>query len=91
MSTDPDSPSPVTQPASDLEAISAAIAAEEEKRRQAIARQAAEAGETEWVLDYADQGHAPQPYVVADSLDAEDEHQGRQAFGNFRRKNVEVC
>lgn len=91
VSTGPGSPSPSTQPASELEAISAAVAAEDQKRKDAIARQAAEAGETEWVLDYVDHAHAPQPYVIAaDSLDAEDEHQGRQAFGNFKRKNTEV-
>ncbi|KAL1959904.1 hypothetical protein VTO42DRAFT_572 [Malbranchea cinnamomea] len=37
---------------SDLQAISAAIKAEEEKRAAAIAKQAAEAGETNWVLEY---------------------------------------
>ncbi|KAK2850544.1 hypothetical protein FQN49_005560 [Arthroderma sp. PD_2] len=37
---------------SDLEAISAAIQAEDDKRSAAIARQAAETGETEWVLEF---------------------------------------
>lgn len=59
---DPDTPSPKrprlsatsspATPSSDLQAISAAIAAEEQKRAEAVARQAAEAGETEWVLDF---------------------------------------
>ncbi|KAL2220439.1 hypothetical protein M432DRAFT_318767 [Thermoascus aurantiacus ATCC 26904] len=81
--------------ASDLEAISAAVAAEEQKRAEAVARQAAEAGETEWVLDFpgAEEmgaGYAPQPYIVpAGSLDAEDEgmgYGGRRSYGNFKRK-----
>lgn len=59
---DPDSPSPKrprlsatsspATPSADLQAISAAIAAEEQKRAEALARQAVEAGETEWVLDF---------------------------------------
>ncbi|KAG2411577.1 hypothetical protein HFD88_009133 [Aspergillus terreus] len=78
-------------PSSDLEAISAALAAEEDKRREALSRQAAEAGETEWVLDYGAGAQVPvQPMVVAaDSLDADDEDMvlgGRQAYGNFKRK-----
>jgi hypothetical protein len=92
------SQSPAATPSKDLEAISAALAAEEEKRREAIARQAAEAGETEWVLDFGagnvvDQ-FAPPPFVVADdSLDADDDDLvagGRQAYGNFRRKKKAV-
>lgn len=83
--------SPATPRTSDLEAISAALAAEEEKRREAIARQAAEAGESEWVLDIppATNGNAPQPLVVAaDSLDADGDvgAGGRRAYGNFKRK-----
>ncbi|KAL4956510.1 hypothetical protein BDW69DRAFT_81696 [Aspergillus filifer] len=82
-------------PTSDLEAISAALAEEEEKRRDAIARQAAEAGETEWVLDFggadAVSQYAPQPVVLADtSLDADDDEMdfgGRQVYGNFKKKN----
>lgn len=85
--------------ASDLEAISAAVAAEEQKRAEAVARQAAEAGETEWVLDFpgAEEmgaGYAPQPYIVpAGSLDAEDEgmgYGGRRSYGNFKRKKVRL-
>jgi hypothetical protein len=101
LSSEGVSQSPGATPSSDLEAISAALAAEEEKRREAIARQAADAGETEWVLDYSgaeDTGneYATQPHVVAaDSLDADDEdlaYGGRQTYGNFKRKNkVEVC
>jgi hypothetical protein len=62
---DPDTPSPKRprlsannspatppQPSSDLQAISAALAAEEQKRAEAVARQAAEAGETEWVIEF---------------------------------------
>jgi hypothetical protein len=39
---------------SDYEAVRAALAAEELKRAQAIERQAAEAGETRWVLSFRD-------------------------------------
>lgn len=85
--------SPAT-PQSDLDAIAAALAAEEEKRREAISRQAAEAGETHWVLDIpAATSHATQPLVVAaDSLDAEDDvpRGGRRAYGNFKRKSTSV-
>ena len=47
------SSSPAT-PSSDYEAVQAALAAEELKRVQAIERQAAEAGETRWVLSFRD-------------------------------------
>ncbi|KAL4914457.1 hypothetical protein BDW62DRAFT_143923 [Aspergillus aurantiobrunneus] len=82
-------------PSSDLEAISAALAEEEERRKDAISRQAAEAGETEWVLDFGgadtvDQ-YAQQPLVLADSsLDADDDdmdYGGRQLYGNYKRKS----
>jgi hypothetical protein len=77
-----------------MEAISAALAAEEAKRQEAVARAAAEAGETHWVLDVpgAPQ-YSPQPLVLAaDSLDADDNNYsgGRQAFGNFKRKERKV-
>ena len=45
LSSEPESDSP-SKPTADLEAISAAVTAEEEKRREAISRQAADAGET---------------------------------------------
>lgn len=87
-------PSSPATPQSDRDAIAAAIAAEEEKRRQAIARQAAEAGETEWVLDIPSTISAPpRPMVVAaESLDAEDDAAwgGRRPFGNFKRKETAV-
>lgn len=41
-----------TTTSSDYEAVRAALAAEELKRAQAIERQAAEAGETRWVLSF---------------------------------------
>ncbi|KAL2839989.1 hypothetical protein BJX68DRAFT_190200 [Aspergillus pseudodeflectus] len=93
ISTEPaESPSP-TRP-SDMEAISAALAEEEEKRRDAIARQAAEAGETEWFLDFdgADSTqYAQPPVLLADySLDADDDdigYGGRQVYGNYKKKN----
>ncbi|KAB8264584.1 hypothetical protein BDV32DRAFT_74009 [Aspergillus pseudonomiae] len=86
--------SPAATPSKDLEAISAALAAEEEKRREAIARQAAESGETEWVIDFAEDPvhqYAPPPFIVANgSLDADDDddlaYGGRQTYGNFKRK-----
>ncbi|KAJ5146539.1 uncharacterized protein N7515_001103 [Penicillium bovifimosum] len=84
LSTEAESPR-----ASDMEAITAALAAEEEKRQQALARAAAEAGETHWVLDVPPAPQATkQPLVLAaDSLDAEDQGcGGRRAFGNFKRK-----
>ncbi|KAJ5649217.1 uncharacterized protein N7484_002940, partial [Penicillium longicatenatum] len=79
-------------PQADLDAIAAAIAAEEQKRQEVIARQAAEAGETHWVLDVpAAKSPSPQPqsFVMAtESLDADDDLSfgGRRGFGNFKRK-----
>ncbi|OJK04871.1 hypothetical protein ASPACDRAFT_38429 [Aspergillus aculeatus ATCC 16872] len=77
-------------PQSDMDAVAAALAAEEEKRKEALARQAAESGDTEWVLDYGFDAPAPQPFIVADSsLDADDDdmvYGGRQAYGNYKRK-----
>jgi hypothetical protein len=90
LSTEPSSP---TTPQSDLEAIAAALAAEEEKRREAVTRQAAEAGESEWVLDIPAANYTPQPVVLsADSLDAEGDipQGGRRAYGNFMRKKPVV-
>ncbi|KAL3463661.1 hypothetical protein BJX64DRAFT_115250 [Aspergillus heterothallicus] len=92
------SPSPAGSPSatrpSDMEAISAAIAEEEEKRREAIARQAAEAGESEWFIDYdgADSAqYAQPPVVLADySFNADDDdvaYGGRQVYGNYKKKN----
>ncbi|KAA6409027.1 MAG: hypothetical protein FRX48_07371 [Lasallia pustulata] len=49
--------SPATSSA-DLQAIQAALAADEAKRSEAIDRQAAEAGETKWVLSVRDEGRA---------------------------------
>ncbi|KAJ0416367.1 hypothetical protein BJY00DRAFT_233664 [Aspergillus carlsbadensis] len=93
ISTEPAESSSPTRP-SDMEAISAALAEEEEKRRDAVARQAAEAGETEWFLDFdgADSAqYAQPPVVLADySLDADDDdiaYGGRQAYGNYKKKN----
>lgn len=89
------SPEPAAKPSSDLEAISAAIAAEEEKRREALSKQAAEAGDTEWVLDYPGVQQAARPVVVAagslDDDDDEESYGGRQSYGNFKRKKKTVC
>jgi hypothetical protein len=90
LSTEPNSPG---TPHSDLEAIAAALAVEEEKRREAVARQAAEAGESEWVLEVPATNYTPQPIVLsADSLDAEGDipQGGRRAYGNFMRKKPVV-
>ena len=83
----------------DLQAISAAVKAEEEKRAAAVARQAAEAGEAEWVLEFSamDGGTGSGsdgvwPSVVpAESLDVI-YNEGRRSYGNFRgEKRVDVC
>ncbi|KAH8702038.1 hypothetical protein BGW36DRAFT_424330 [Talaromyces proteolyticus] len=86
-------PSSPAQPLSDLEAVNAALAAEEQKRAEAITRQAAEAGESEWVLDYHGTGGSPvsaypaKPSILAaDSLDTEPQESGRRSFGNFKPK-----
>jgi hypothetical protein len=94
LSTEDESDSPGAQPPADLETVSAAVAAEEDKRKEAISRQAAEAGETEWVLDYSGGfgQYSPQPNVVAaGSLDDEELYGGRKSYGNFRRKKTGVC
>ena len=89
LSTEAESPR-----TSDMDAIAAALAAEEEKRQQAVARAAAEAGETHWVLDVpAIPQSTQQPMVLAaDSLDADDDTYsgGRRAYGNFKRKERKV-
>lgn len=94
--SNPSSSGATPQTSSDLQAISAALEAEDKKRAQAVARQAAEAGETEWVLDFPgvaasniDGSAALGPLIVdAGSLDAEDEEVnfGRRSYGNFKRK-----
>jgi hypothetical protein len=86
------------QPSSDLQAISSALEAEEKKRAQAVARQAAEAGETEWVLDFpgisvlnSNDSAATGPFIVDEpSLDVGDEDIdfGRRSYGNFKRKKT---
>lgn len=92
LSTEPSSPG---TPQAELDAIAAALKAEEKKRRDAVMRQAAEAGESEWVLDIPAANASPtQPYAVAaDSLDVEDDANvgGRRGFGGFKRKKAPVC
>ncbi|KAJ5980999.1 hypothetical protein N7481_008297 [Penicillium waksmanii] len=89
LSTEPSSPG---TPQAELDAIAAALKAEEKKRRDAVMRQAAEAGESEWVLDIPAANVSPtQPYAVAaDSLDVEDDANvgGRRGFGGFKRKKA---
>jgi hypothetical protein len=99
----PISPIPAQHPSSDLQAISAALEAQERKRAEAVALQAAEAGETQWVLNFpsapaADLNNpgANEPWILeAGSLDVEDEDldSGRRSYGNFKRKkkSTEVC
>ncbi|KAH9209852.1 hypothetical protein DL95DRAFT_427972 [Leptodontidium sp. 2 PMI_412] len=49
----------------DRQAIQAALAGEEAKRQAALERQAAEAGDTRWVLSFEDQQHsAPSPVLA---------------------------
>lgn len=108
LAEDPETPSPkrqrlsttTSEPAttprsiSDLDAVNAALAAEEQKRAEAVARQAAEAGETNWVLDFeGSTAHTAtsQPIIVAaDSLDAEDQ-EGRKSYGGFKSKNRRIA
>lgn len=80
---------------SDLEAVNAAVAAEELKRNQAIERAAAEAGETRWVLSFSEpEKEARQRnalrvvsagYADLDNEDDSDEDEvpqtGRMSFG----------
>jgi hypothetical protein len=83
-----------------LDAVNAALAAEEQRRADAIARQAAEAGETNWVLDFegpavaAMTAASSQPMIVAaDSLDAEDQelsNGGRKTYGGFKSRSRRI-
>lgn len=95
LSTTTSEPATTPRSLSDMDAVNAALAAEEQQRADAIARQAAEAGETNWVLDF--QGPAvvsktatSLPMIVAaDSLDAEDQelsNDGRKCYGGFKSK-----
>lgn len=98
LSTTTSEPATTPGPASDLDAVNAALAAEEQRRADAIARQAAEAGETNWVLDF--EGPAvkttasSQPMIVAaDSLDAEDQelsNGGRKTYGGFKSRSRRI-
>lgn len=76
---------PNTNTPANIDAISTAIKAEEEKRSAAVAKQAAEAGETEWVLQFPENtpasgsasdyrnGNVGQAYILPPtSLDADD-------------------
>ncbi|RAO68581.1 uncharacterized protein BHQ10_004593 [Talaromyces amestolkiae] len=105
---DPETPSPKrqrlsTEPGtprttSDLDAVNAALAAEEQRRADAIARQAAEAGESNWVLNFEGPAAKPavssQPMIVAaDSLDAEDQelsNGGRKTYGGFKSRSRRI-
>ncbi|KAL2865066.1 uncharacterized protein BJX67DRAFT_192811 [Aspergillus lucknowensis] len=93
ISASPDE-GPSAARSSDLEAISAALAEEEGRRRDALSRQAAEAGETEWFIDFEGTDtvnqYSQQPVLAEYSLDADDDdnlYGGRQVYGNYKRKN----
>jgi hypothetical protein len=49
----------------DRRAIEAALASEEAKRQAALERQAAEAGDTRWVLSFEDQNHVAKSPTLA--------------------------
>lgn len=106
---DPETPSPKRQrlssepgttprSTSDLDAVNAALAAEEQRRADAIARQAAEAGESNWVLNFegpaAKTALSSHPMIVAaDSLDAEDQelsNGGRKTYGGFKSRSRRI-
>ncbi|MCJ1285437.1 hypothetical protein MMC26_004777 [Xylographa opegraphella] len=91
--------SPVT-PSSDVLAIQAALAAEEAKRAEALARQQAEAGETKWVLSFQKEERAERKEAFRidkkgyEGIDALQRHEdepwrpamvGRRSFGKFNR------
>lgn len=89
----PSEPSIAQSNSSDIEAISAAIRAEDSKRSEAIARQAADAGETQWVLEYppgALKSAAPRNSIGKiqdeenDSI--ETTYTGRKSYGGFKKK-----
>ncbi|KAM5458556.1 hypothetical protein MaudCBS49596_000471 [Microsporum audouinii] len=78
---------------SDMKAISAAIQAEDNKRSAAIARQAADAGETQWVLEYPvgtikSAAHRTSTAKSKLDNDADDEPtcEGRKSYGGFKKK-----
>ena len=93
--------SPSLLPSADLQAISAAVKVEEERRAVAVARQAAEAGETEWVLEFPagnegrgnGNGTGGISSIVraepsrAFGIDADMDYGGRRSYGNFNPKN----
>ena len=93
-------------PLSDQQAIQAALDAEEAKRSKALARVAAERGETKWALSYVDEEERRRRagFKVAQAgygeIDADEGLGsngkgrwgmiGRRSFGNFN-KDLEVC
>ncbi|EFR01052.1 hypothetical protein MGYG_04055 [Nannizzia gypsea CBS 118893] len=86
----PSEPSIALSNNSDIEAISAAIQAEDSKRSAAIARQAADAGETQWVLEYPPgtlKAATPRK-SIGKIEDEEDEttFTGRKSYGGFKKK-----
>lgn len=76
----------------DLEAMSAAMAEEEQKRRETMSAKAAEAGESQWSFNYPPAA-APSPHFVmaTESLDNDNNvSSGRQGFGGYVRKQKAV-
>lgn len=76
-----------------MEAISAAIRAEDSKRSAAIARQAADAGETQWVLEYPPGAlkFATPRNSIGKIKDEENDsiettYTGRKSYGGFKKK-----
>ncbi|DAA75398.1 TPA_exp: hypothetical protein A8136_1795 [Trichophyton benhamiae CBS 112371] len=89
----PSEPSIAQSNSSDIEAISAAIRAEDSKRSEAIARQAADAGETQWVLEYppgALKSAAPRNSIGKikdeENHSIETTYTGRKSYGGFKKK-----
>ncbi|KAI1918436.1 hypothetical protein LOZ58_001711 [Ophidiomyces ophidiicola] len=83
------SSNPLLNPSSsDLKAISAAVKAEEEKRVAAIAKQAADAGETEWVLEFPAGiiTNSPSAKTDRNSVIEEPVDGGRRSYGNYKKR-----
>lgn len=83
--------SPAT-PSADAQAIHEALAAEEQKRQEAVDRQAANAGETKWVLSYQDQkpkyDKPPMRIVSAGYSSIDAAGPARQAAGDEEEEGV---
>lgn len=87
-------------PPADMGAISAAVQEEEGKRAAAIERQAADAGETHWVIDFPasktqETEHYHYEYILpgteanVDALVDENRAGGRKRFGGYNKQESE--